>query len=770
MRKGLATAARFLLPILLNGPPHLLRTARLLVRLRFGKRSLEERLADFPVSDLPLERPARIYMDDHQIPFVEAETDRDAAACLGLVHAHLRLGQMELMRRLARGRMAELFGPPALKLDISLRSLGLETAVPAMEAALPPETRAWMEGFVAGINACQDRMRRLPMEFELLRIPRTPWAIADVLAVSRLAGADVNWLIWLDLLRLRGVRAWRVIWAKALDLGLASPPSYTPEDWEAYLPRLLGHTLRAGSNAFAVRGKDKAFLAGDPHLGTVIPNLWLIAGCKSPSYHMAGFMVPGLPFMALGRNLSVAWGGTNMYAASSDLVDIGDLPPDRIGRRIETFRIRGWPAREVAMRVSPYGPVISDAPFLKRYHGPPLALRWTGHHPSDEISAFLAANRARNWEEFRRAFAPYAVSGQNMVYADAEGKVGQILAVRLPLREGGPPKDLLVQPRESDRDWARLIGSCELPSWLNPPEGRVVSANNRPLPLGFPVGYLFPPGDRHKRIHALLEEMGEPTVAGLKAIQGDVHSPASKRLAVLLSRRLEEAGAAGGHSGTARMLKSLADWDGGYGALSRGAAAFQLVMHAFALPYLRSCYGKELTAYLLSSEAFSRVLEEELAREPSPAMRASLRLGARRAYARWRRRPAWGLMHRLRPAHPFRMLPLLGRLFAFGDMAAGGSSQTVMKTAHPVTGGPHAVTYGAIARHVSDLSDPDGNHFALLGGQDGWLRSRNTLDLWEAWKKGFYVRVPLRMESVRADFRHVLELSPARPQGGSEAR
>jgi penicillin amidase len=107
-----------------------------------------------------------------------------------------------------------------------------------------------------------------------------------------------------------------------------------------------------------------------------------------------------------------------------------------------------------------------------------------------------------------------------------------------------------------------------------------------------------------------------------------------------------------------------------------------------------------------------------------------------------------------------RALPLIGRLFVLDDAAADGSAQTVHKSAHPVSGGPHAVTYGAVARHISDLSDPDGNWFALLGGQDGWLLSENSLDLWEDWKRRRYVRLPLSAEGVTLAFPHVVDLGP----------
>jgi penicillin G amidase len=768
-----ALAARLFPALLINGLPHLLRFAALPARLRGPRESLARRLAAFPLADLPVRTPVRVRFDGHQIPYLEGESDRDVACALGMVHAHLRLGQMEITRRLARGRLSELLGPSAIKLDHSLRSLRLGRAVPAMEAALPAATREWLEGYVAGVNHYQARMPRRPLEFILLRIPKADWTVEDVLMVSRLAGADVNWVLWLDILGLRKSYTWRVIWGKILDLGYASPASFTPKGWDAYLPRLLGGLIRSGSNSFAagvpagagssVAKPGKAWIASDPHLSVILPNVWMLAGIRSPSYRMVGLMLPGLPFMALGRNPQVAWGATNMYAASSDLVDVGSLPESAFTVHKEVIRVRGWFPCEIAIRETEYGPVISDAPFLDRYQGPDISLRWMGHRPSDEVSAFLAANRAGDWKEFRAAFADYAVSGMNVVYADAGGNVGQLMAVRLPRRGKGAPADLLTVPADSDAAWEFPASQPDLPDWYNPADGFVVSANNLPAAVGFPVGYLFPPGDRHLRIRALLEGSREIGLDRIKAIQADVNSPSCDRVRSLLCARIEATGAAKEGKGIRSMLLCLAEWDGNYRAGSRGASAFQLIVHAFAVPFLEKGHGKALTGYLLASEAFYQVLEEELAREPGHALLDALDAGVRKAYRSWKRYPTWGILHRLRPAHPLRILPLVGRLFVLDDAAAEGSSQTVHKTAHPVTGRPHAVTYGAVARHISDLSDPDANHFGLLGGQDGWLLSENSLDLWEKWRRREYVTLPLRPATVAAMFPHVLDLMPGGP-------
>lgn len=161
--------------------------------------SLQERLASFPAKETPVEKRVEIRWNRHQVPFIEARTDRDLAVALGLVHAHLRLGQMETLRRVAFGRISEMIGPAGLDFDHAVRILDLGRAVPEIERQLPAETKEWLSGFVSGINHCSLRMdAALPHEFSLFDLKREPWAVRDILTLGRLYASDFMWLIWLN--------------------------------------------------------------------------------------------------------------------------------------------------------------------------------------------------------------------------------------------------------------------------------------------------------------------------------------------------------------------------------------------------------------------------------------------------------------------------------------------------------------------------------------------------------------------------------------------
>jgi hypothetical protein len=108
-----------------------------------------------------------------------------------------------------------------------------------------------------------------------------------------------------------------------------------------------------------------------------------------------------------------------------------------------------------------------------------MALRWIGHEPSDETTAMLRANRARNWAEFQKAFDRFAIPGQRMLYTDCDGHIGQLIAARLLRRHGIPAPDLATEA-EGPGDRAATIGSADLPSTFDPPQGFIASANERP--------------------------------------------------------------------------------------------------------------------------------------------------------------------------------------------------------------------------------------------------------------------------------------------------
>ena len=726
------------------------------------QRDVTERLAAFPTRGLPLEGPVTIHWSERQVPFIEAESDGDAAFALGLVHAHLRLGQMATVRMIARGRVSEMIGPLGIDFDHGLRTLDFGRAAAEIERTLAEPTRLWVQRFVDGINHYQETATELPHDFGVLDLEREPWTAQDVFAMGRLVGTDVNWLVWMDLLPLRTRAGWDELWVRLVEGGAVSVAGSDGDDDIARAQRWLGGLSKSGSNSLAVAGHRTdtggALMANDPHLGILVPNVWLIAGVKSPSYHAVGLMAPGLPIFAIGRNPHIAWGGTNMRAASSDLYDVSGVPASEIDERHESIDVRWWFDSDVTVRETEWGPIVSDVPLLADMGLPPLALKWTGHDASDEIGAMLAVSQAQSFTEFRAAFESFAVPGQNMLYADKDGNIGRVLAVRLPSR-GGPPDDIALDTAGHDASWGSMRTAADLPYSYNPEAGYLVSANDRPPATDVPVGFFFSPDDRVERMHALIEAETAVGVETLKALQQDVYMASSVTLRDLFVARLDALGmTAAADADVAKAIGRLRDWDGEYRADSIGAVTFEQFRHAFTARFYVLLHGEDDGEAFASVGRRTTLLGEDIAAAGEDTLRAALGAGLEAAVDGLESFANWGEMHRLSLAHPLSNIPLVGGRYEFAEAGVGGSSDTLMKTAHQTTGERHPVSYGSNARHVSDMTDPDENYFVLLGGQDGWFNSTTILDQWELWRRGEYVRVPLTPAGVRASFPHTLTL------------
>ena len=154
-------------------------------------------------------------------------------------------------------------------------------------------------------------------------------------------------------------------------------------------------------------------------------------------------MIPGIPMVGLGRNAWLAWGGTSLHAASSDLVDVSQEP---MTERREQVGVKGQSPVTIVLQETRFGPVVSDCMLLRSPR--PTALQWVGHHPSDEMTALLGLMRAQTWEAFRTSLGSFAVPGQTMVAVEAgpHGRAARVIAAHLPRRENAPMPGLVYPP------------------------------------------------------------------------------------------------------------------------------------------------------------------------------------------------------------------------------------------------------------------------------------------------------------------------------------
>lgn len=700
----------------------------------------------------PFERPVEIRWNAHLVPYVLAETDRDGALALGMVHAHLRLGQMEVLKRIARGRISEMTGPFTAGFDAAIRAIGFATAAPDILRRMPSETRAWLDAYVAGINFYKSATDARPPEFSALGIEEEPWTAEDTLALGRLGGMDFTWIVLPELLKLRATPQWQAVWDQLARLGGetrlpgsgAAAPAHGRANMLAALFRL---TTRLGSNSIAVApsrsASGSALIANDPHLGLHLPNTWLMAGLHTPSYKAVGMMAPGLPVFAFGRTPCLAWGGTNLHGWNTDLVDLSGHP-DPLSEDVHDIGVRFWFDTEARIRRSDLGPVISDAALLEFPPGGTYAARWIGHLPSDEITALLDLLKAPNGRGLSGTLRSFAVPAQNIVYADCEGNIGHLVATWLPDRPVAFPPDIFVDAATSQRHWERILTSGDLPSIENPEAGYVVSANDRAF--GAPptrIGLSFSPGQRAERLAQLVEALDPVDLSDLTTIQRDVYSAAAHALARLILTSAP-AGAA--------LVPDLAGWQGTYEPDSRGALVYEAILTHLA-PDAFGAAGRSAELAFWLKTGFLDIKAAEVFRSLDEARRRELVAAAfADAEGEIGAHEVWGDRHRLAYRHYLGLIPVLGAGYRIGDLPGRGGRETVLKSGAELEIDQHSPSFGSHARHVSDLGDPDANFFVLLGGQDGWFGSRAFDDQIPLWTAGESIQLPLSLDAIRNRF------------------
>lgn len=712
------------------------------------------RLDAVPTAAAPLHQPVSIYWDPHQIPFIDAQDDRDVPFAIGLVHAHLRMGQMEMFRRVAQGRIAESAGPigPAVAIDHALRAIDFPKAAAAIEASLRPDTKAWLTRYVEGVNFYRAHAPERPVETDVLGIDDEPWTIRDVIITGRLAAIDITWGAFYSYLNLHKEKGFDDFWKRSLEFAGEATPSFGGDGPVS----MLAGIGKTGSNCFAVAGwkteSGKPILASDPHVGFNLPSLWCYVGYQSPSYHVSGLTIGGLPFVMLGRNRDIAWGGTNMQGISSSLVDVSHVAPSQITERTVTIRRRWWVDAERTIRETPYGPIVTEIGPLDGTSDTPLALKWRGHEASDEFSPLLDVSKASTWEDFRHAFAPWAVSGQNFLYADRFGNIGQLAAFEFHPGAARAARVPIANPSNPQHAWDESIASTGLPSSYNPRDGILVSTNNTPFKSDPPVLLAGNANDRHDRITDLLTaNRGKIDAARAGEIQRDVYSAAAYRLARALVAKADDLKI------ESPLIADLRDWDGRYTVDSRGALVLQVLAFRLTGTGYTDRYSPKVVEALRGAASMTSLVTQDV---ESGSLDAAIPRAFDAAKSDAGEELVWGDIHKLKLSHWIGSAPVIGGGYRYDEFAVPGSSTTVFKSAAGTTNRKHTASYGANARHIVDLSDPDSTQFVMLGGQDGWVGSANFMDMVPAWRDGRMVRVPMTLPAVKAAAARVTTISP----------
>jgi len=690
-----------------------------------------------PSGDVPpiagLSGPASVDLDARAVPTISAASLEDAFRLQGFVVARERLFQMELMRRSADGRLAELVGAGALPLDRLHRTYGFHQVADEAARLCTPAERQALEAYAAGVNAfIAQRPGRWGLEFQLLGLKPEAWTPADSLKVLLLMHEDLS-SSWKQELQAEALAVLPRPVQRFLQPSVdpddeplvpdARPaPSITSTHRVAQDPRLAqwlaladatpgpDPEVRLASNNWVVAGSrthsGKPLLANDPHLNLDCPGIWFPLRLEWGGRFVQGVALPGIPTVVIGHNDRIAWGFTNL---GTDLQDLYREPAAR--SRVERIGVKGKAPVELKVAIGRHGPQVV----------PGLSLCWPALDPRHLHMPLAGLMEARNWAEFNAAIDHHPGPPQNMVYADVDGHIGWRASGLVPLRKPGDDGSRIHDGTRPEEDWRGFVPPAGMPRVLDPQEGLIVTANNRTIGSAFPypVASSWASMSRAGRIRERLLERDGWDAAAFEALQRDPVSRFHLAFVAALNRPdlfPTFTGAANPTSVTFTRAELL--------RRTFRRKVLERLFQGTALTPKDYRHAGEDVWLLEAARATAEQWREGGLGDKANLIQACV-VEAQHA-PEWNR--SWGEVNELRIKHPFGLGGgLLGWLFNPAPRQLPGSARSI----RVMTG-----THGQSMRMVVDLADLEATRLVIPLGQSGHLGSQHRSDQAEAWQLG----------------------------------
>ncbi|MBE2228384.1 MAG: penicillin acylase family protein [Ignavibacteria bacterium] len=320
-----------------------------------------------------LKSQVKVYFDDFGVPHIISQNQEDAYFTQGYLHAQDRLWQMDLTRRVAEGRLSEVFGAQVIEFDKLFRTIGIHRFSYNWYNSISPESKQILTSYTSGVNKfIETHYENLPVEFDALNYRPEPWKPEHSLMLARMMGWDLN-IAWYtdyimgEVLTKTGIEKTSLIFPDTnitiYTKPVIEPADSTEENKEEkpkkkirsgdetgflenenarYLKQvsLLGKDFfvqnqnyrkffningsHTGSNSWVVSGSrsitGKPILANDPHLALQAPSRWYEMYIKGGKLDVRGMTFPGIPGVVIGSNKTISWGLTNLMNDDNDFI------------------------------------------------------------------------------------------------------------------------------------------------------------------------------------------------------------------------------------------------------------------------------------------------------------------------------------------------------------------------------------------------------------------------------------------------------------------
>ena len=753
-----------------------------------------------------LKEPVTVRYDERGVPHIRAGNQLDMYRALGYVQAQDRLFQMEIMRRLARGELAEILGPKLVETDKLFRSLRIRERAATYVNELDQQSPAWqaLQAYLDGINQYQATHAK-PVEFDVLGItPRAFTAedtisIAGYMAYSFAAAFRTEPLLTYvrDQLGSDYLKVFDLQWQPKGVL----PPALAANDWKTLgaLAQLSDSALSQaglpqfeGSNAWAVSGRrtqnGKPLLAGDPHIRFSVPSVWYEAQLSAPDFELYGYHQALVPFAFLGNNREFGWSLTMFQNDDLDLIAEKTHPknPNQVwyhGQWVDMTRteqeiaVKGQAPVTLVLRQSPHGPIVNDV--LGDIAGnTPIAMWWGFLETKNPIlEGFYQLNRANTVSKARKAATYIQAPGLNVVWANAQGNIGWWAAAQLPKRPAGVNPAFILDGSSAQADKLGFYPFSANPQEVNPSRGYIVSANFQPVsPTGLEIPGYYNLADRGQQLNRQLSDASVKwNLKNSQALQLGTTTDYAQRVLKPLLPILRK-----GVSDPAelKLVEQLAQWKGDYPLDSTSATLFNQLLFSLADAAMHDELGDAFFDILLTTRVIDEALPRLVASPDSPwwdnrhtlanetradtvnvAWRNSLvQLKATLGDdpAQWQ----WGRAHTLTHEHPLGKQKPLDWLFNVGPFAAPGSHEVPNNLSAKLGPAPWAVGYGPSTRRLIDFAEPTHTLSINPVGQSGVPFDKHYKDQAQSYIEGRYDKPYMEDADVQLNTRSTLRLMP----------
>lgn len=724
-----------------------------------------------------------VYFDEFGVPHIYAKSQNDAYTAMGYLHAQDRLWQMELMRRIAAGRLSEIFGEDMVKTDKFFRGIGIQHAAEKTIRNLDTTSQAYnlTQAYLNGINQFIEN-GTTPIEFRLIGIEKEKYTIKDVYNVFGYMAFSFAQAHKTDpfLTELRE----RLGDAYVLELGIdINPNSTIIQNYNGRIKSNVASSITTsvnevlenvpmplfiGSNSWVIGAKktknNGVIFANDPHIEFSQPSVWYQSHIVTPDYEMYGFNLALTPFPLLGHNRNYAYGLTMFENDDVDFYQENGSQQYQI--RKETIQVKDEDPVSFEIKEGKNGPIIND--FLEGIHNEnPIAMDWIyTKYDNQLLEVGYDISHSGSLVEFKKGAAKLHAPGLNIMYGDAQNNIAWFASAKLISRSDGLNPKFILEEESAAQENFKMLDFDKNPQAINPSWNYVYSANNQPEAVDdilYPGYYL--PEDRAKRIVNLLQPKNDFTREDVETMLLDTESSVIPDLIPIIIKELSKVNLS---SNEKEAISILQNWKGDYLKTETAPTIYNKFIYLLLKNTFSDEMGEEGFQQFLKTHLYLRQIakqintrksiwwddistknikenRDEMVTKAFHQAITSLENQFGKNVEKWHWEKAITVNHK----HVFDKIALLKGLFNVGPFTTNGGNEVINNQIFPLNeSGIYQVKAGPSTRIVIDFSDIENSVGIIPTGQSGNVFSKHYKDQAEKYLDGKYVKMMLNKEEI----------------------